>query len=180
RLLPSDSGVDPTRLAGLGTSPIVNVHVVYDRHVFDLAFAAGVRTPVQWVFDRTRGARLEHGQYLVVSLSAAEAELDMSGDDLRDRFLPALADLLPAAREARVETFFVTREHAATFRAAPGARARRPGPRTAIPGLALAGAWTDTGWPATMEGAVRSGHAAAREVLPTLVRELEPRTAVAV
>ncbi len=180
RLLPADSGVDPTRLAGLGTSPIVNVHVVYDRRVFDLPFAAGVRTPVQWLFDRTRGARLEQGQYLVVSLSAAEAELDMSGDDLRARFLPALADLLPAAREARVETFFVTREHAATFRAAPGARARRPGPRTAIPGLALAGAWTDTGWPATMEGAVRSGHAAAREVLVTLVSEPEPRAAVAV
>ena len=56
-------------------------------------------------------------------------------------------------------------EHAATFRAAPGARALRPGPRTHLPGFLLAGSWTDTGWPATMEGAVRSGHAAAREAL---------------
>ncbi|HVX33432.1 MAG TPA: FAD-dependent oxidoreductase, partial [Solirubrobacterales bacterium] len=73
----------------------------------------------------------------------------------------ALAELLPAARDAQVEAFFVTREHTATFRAAPGARALRPGPRTSRPGLLLAGTWTDTGWPATMEGAVRSGRAAA-------------------
>jgi uncharacterized protein with NAD-binding domain and iron-sulfur cluster len=64
-----------------------------------------------------------------------------------------------------LEHFFVTREHAATFRQAPGTRPLRPGPRTALPGLYLAGAWTDTGWPATMEGAVRSGIAAAREAL---------------
>jgi squalene-associated FAD-dependent desaturase len=165
KLLPSASGVDVARLARLGTSPIVNLHVVYDRPVFDLPFAAGVRTPVQWMFDRTAGSGLERGQYLAISLSAAEAELDMTVDELRARFLPALSDLLPQARQAQVHSFFVTREHAATFRASPGARALRPGPRTAIPGLVLAGAWTDTGWPATMEGAVRSGHAAAREAL---------------
>ena len=165
KLLPSASGVDVARLARLGTSPIVNLHVVYDRPVFDLPFAAGVRTPVQWMFDRTAGSGLARGQYLAISLSAAEAELDMTVDELRARFLPALSDLLPPARQAQVQSFFVTREHAATFRASPGARALRPGPRTAIPGLVLAGAWTDTGWPATMEGAVRSGHAAAREAL---------------
>ncbi len=165
KLLPPRSGVDVAHLARLGTSPIVNLHVVYDRPVFELPFAAGVRTPVQWMFDRTAGSGLEHGQYLAISLSAAEAELDMTVDELRARFLPALAELLPSAREAQVQSFFVTREHAATFRASPGARALRPGPRTAIPGLVLAGAWTDTGWPATMEGAVRSGHAAAREAL---------------
>ena len=76
--------------------------------------------------------------------------------------------VLPESRQARVEAFFVTREHSATFRAAPGARALRPGPRTQLSGLVLAGAFTDTGWPATMEGAVRSGLAAARQVLPAL------------
>jgi squalene-associated FAD-dependent desaturase len=165
KLLPERSGVDATRLARLGTSPIVNLHVVYDRRVFEEPFAAGVRTPVQWMFDRTGGSGLKSGQYLAISLSAADAELDMTVDELRARYLPALADLLPRARDAQVRSFFVTREHAATFRAAPGARALRPGPRTKIPGLVLAGAWTDTGWPATMEGAVRSGHAAAREAL---------------
>src|SRR5207248_8197845 len=72
RLLPPGSGVEPARLARLGTSPIVNVHVVYDRRVFDVPFAAGVRTPVQWLFDRTGPARLERGQYLAISLSAAD------------------------------------------------------------------------------------------------------------
>lgn len=110
------------------------------------------------------------GQYLALSLSAAEPELSMTAEELRVSYLAALRDLLPRAREANVEAFFVTREHAATFRAAPGARALRPGPRTQLSGLALAGAFTDTGWPATMEGAVRSGQAAAREVLRDLER----------
>jgi squalene-associated FAD-dependent desaturase len=165
RLLPREAGVDRERLLLLGSSPIVNLHVVYDRRVLEVPFAAGARTPVQWMFDRTAGAGLENGQYLAVSLSAAREELPMTVDDLRSRYLPALADLLPRARGARVEEFFVTREHAATFRAAPGARALRPGARTALPGLALAGSWTDTGWPATMESAVRSGRAAARVAL---------------
>ena len=165
RLIPEGAGVADERLRRLGTSPIVNLHVVFDRKVTDLPFAAGVATPVQWFFDRTESSGLEGGQYLAVSLSAAEAELSKTADELRGRYLAALAELLPAAREARVENFFVTREHAATFRAAPGARALRPGPRTQLRGLALAGTFTDTGWPATMEGAVRSGLAAAREVL---------------
>jgi squalene-associated FAD-dependent desaturase len=178
-LLPAGSGVDRVRLAGLGSSPIVNLHVVYARPVFALPFAAAVRTPVQWVFDRTRASGLDHGQYLAISLSAAEAELDMTVDDLRGRFLDALGELLPAAREAQVDSFFVTREHAATFRAAPGARALRPGPRTAMSGLVLAGAWTDTGWPATMEGAVRSGQAAAQEALSAVASKPEVGAAVA-
>jgi squalene-associated FAD-dependent desaturase len=165
RLLPGASGVDARALSRLGRSPIVNLHVRYDRRVLDVPFAAGVHTPVQWVFDRTESAGLGSGQYLVVSLSAADDEIAATADDLRERYLPALAELLPAAREATVELFFVTREHSATFRAAPGARALRPGARTRVRGLILAGSWTDTGWPATMEGAVRSGHVAAREAL---------------
>jgi uncharacterized protein with NAD-binding domain and iron-sulfur cluster len=173
RLLPAGAGVDPVRLARLGRSPIVNLHVVYDRRVLAEPFAAGVHTPVQWIFDRSASAGLDAGQYLVVSLSAAEAELDMTVEDLRARYLRALAELLPAAAGAGVETFFVTRDHAATFRAVPGARALRPGLRTAIPGLVLAGSWTDTGWPATMEGAVRSGRAAALEALAAVARKPE-------
>jgi squalene-associated FAD-dependent desaturase len=179
QLLPAGTGVEAAQLARLGTSPIVNLHVIYDRLVFDLPFAAVVGSPVQWLFDRTNGSGLRHGQYLAISLSAAEAELNMTVDELRGRFLPALSELLPGARDAQVDSFFVTREHAATFRAAPGARALRPGPRTAVPGLLLAGAWTDTGWPATMEGAVRSGRAAAREALRTMVTKPEAGAVVA-
>jgi squalene-associated FAD-dependent desaturase len=151
--------------ARLGISPIVNLHVVYDRRVMPFAFAAGVGSPVQWVFDRTATSGLDAGQCLAVSLSGADAEIDEPTGRLRARYLPALADLFPRARAAEVVRFFVTRERAATFRQAAGTAALRPGPRTDVPGLHLAGAWTDTGWPATMEGAVRSGIGAVREVL---------------
>jgi hydroxysqualene dehydroxylase len=179
RLLPPGALPDPGRLARLGRSPIVNLHVAYDRRVLELPFAAAARSPVQWLFDRTASSGLGSGQYLVVSLSAADSEIGMTVEDLRSRYLAALGELLPAARTANVETFFVTREHAATFRAEPGSRALRPGPLTALPGLVLAGAWTDTGWPATMEGAVRSGHAAAREALRAAPRADREMAAVA-
>ncbi len=170
-LLPEGALPDPGALERLGFSPIVNLHVVYDRPVLDRDFAAAVDSPVQFVFDRTASSGLDRGQCLAVSLSAADEEIETSAEDLERSFSAALARLLPAARDATIERFVVTRERFATFRAAPGARRARPGAQTAIPGLALAGAWTDTGWPATMEGAVRSGRTAARAVLPALGRE---------
>jgi squalene-associated FAD-dependent desaturase len=169
-LLPPEAAVDADRLQRLGSSPIVNVHVVYDRQVLDTPFAAGVGTPVPWLFDRGSPAIVPGGQYVAVSVSAADDEQSMEPDTLREHYLRALAALLPAARGARVERCFVTREHAATFRAAPGARALRAGPRTGLPSVVLAGSWTDTGWPATMEGAVRSGQTAAGTALATVPR----------
>jgi squalene-associated FAD-dependent desaturase len=156
------------RWEALGTSPIVNVHVVYDRRVTGLPFAAAVDSPVQWVFDKTRTAGVRAGQYLAVSLSAADGYVDVPVAALRERFLPALEQLFPAAAQARVTDFFVTRERRATFRQAPGCGALRPGAATSLPGLLLAGAWTDTGWPDTMEGAVRSGRTAAQELIRAL------------
>ncbi len=152
----------PEQWRELATSPIVNVHVIYDRRVTRLPFAAAVDSPVQWVFDRTGPSGLRSGQYLAVSLSAADGYVDVPASALRERFLPAMADLFPAARDARVTDFFVTRERRATLRQVPGCERLRPGAATARPGLVLAGAWTDTGWPDTMEGAVRSGLNAAR------------------
>jgi hydroxysqualene dehydroxylase len=165
RLVPTGAGVDPTDLLRLGRSPIIDVHVVFDRRVTDLEFAAAVESPVQFVFDRTDSAGMTSGQYLAVSVSAAETQLGDQPAVLVDRYVEALRALFPVAKSADVRDAVVTREHAATFRGVPGTCPLRPGPRTAIPGFVLAGAWTDTGWPATMEGAVRSGHAAAREVL---------------
>jgi hydroxysqualene dehydroxylase len=166
-------------LAALESSPIVNLHIVYDRSVCEEPFAAAVHTPVQYLIDRTgAGGVPAGGQYLAISLSDAEREMQMSVDALRETYLPAIRELLPRARGASVERFLVTREHAATFRAAPGTAALRPPARTAVPGLLLAGAWTDTGWPATLEGAVLSGHAAAREALASL--ELDGVSASAV
>jgi uncharacterized protein with NAD-binding domain and iron-sulfur cluster len=147
--------------AGLGAAPIVNVHVIYDRKVMDVPFAAAVDSPVQWVFDRTRisgmHARGDDGQYLAISLSAADEYANTPVAELREKFIPALADLFPLAAGATVTEFFVTREKRATFRGVPGTAKLRPRPATGLPGLVLAGSWTDTGWPDTMEGAVRSG-----------------------
>lgn len=163
-------GVPARAFGELGSSPIVNIHVVYDRRVCEHEFAAGVGTPVQYVFDRTEAAGVTKGQYLAVSISGAQEEMQMSAESLRERYLSALERLFPRARQARVLRYVASREHAATFAALPGVEHKRPAARTAIPGLALAGAWTDTGWPATLEGAVRSGHAAAQVALESLTR----------
>ena len=168
RLVPAAADPDAARFAELGAVPIVNLHVIYDRPVMPYPFAAGVGTPVQWVFDRTAAAVLSEGQALAVSLSGAGAYAQLPTEALREQFLGELARLFPAARAAQVRGFYVTREHQATFRQAPGSLARRPGPRTRLPNLFLAGAWTDTGWPATMEGAVRSGNRAGDHVLKAL------------
>ncbi|MGX2993544.1 hydroxysqualene dehydroxylase HpnE [Streptomyces sp. JNUCC 64] len=172
-LLPPGALDAPGRLLELGTSPILNLHVVYDRVVLRRPFFAALGSPVQWVFDRTAASGLTDGQYLAVSQSAAHHEIDEPVATLRERYLPELARLLPAARDARVRDFFVTRERTATFAPAPGTGALRPPARTKAPGLYLAGAWTATGWPATMEGAVRSGVSAADAALgvPGLPRD---------
>jgi squalene-associated FAD-dependent desaturase len=167
-LPPGALALAPGWAARLGSAPIVNVHVVLDRQVLHEPFVAGVGTPVQWVFDRTGQSGLTSGQYLAVSLSAAQGWIDRPTADVLGEVLPALRALLPGAADAEVRDAFVTRERAATFAPRPGTAADRPGPRTRARGLVLAGAWTDTGWPATMEGAVRSGTAAAQTLLSEL------------
>jgi squalene-associated FAD-dependent desaturase len=152
----------------LGTSPIVNVHLVLDRKVTDLPLAACVDSPVQFVFDRTVASGAKSGQCLVISLSAADSYMATGSPELVSTFFEALRGLFPAARQARLVDAIVTREKAATFRAVPGTAAFRPPTNTEVPGLFLAGAWCDTGWPATMEGAVRSGQQAASQALALL------------
>ncbi|MET8948401.1 hydroxysqualene dehydroxylase HpnE [Streptomyces sp. NPDC004542] len=169
-LLPPGALDAPERLLGIGTAPILNVHVVYDRKVLSSPFFAALGSPVQWVFDRTEASGLGQGQYLALSQSAAHDEIDAPVAALRERYLPELRRLLPRARDAEVRDFFVTRERTATFAPAPGVGRLRPGARTKAPGLYLAGAWTATGWPATMESAVRSGVSAADAALNALGR----------
>lgn len=147
----------------LGSSPIVNVHIWYDRPVVDELFTAIVDSPAQWVFNRSAmGAAPGPGQHLAVSISGARDEVELKKRVLIGQIVEELAVLFPAARAATVERAICVKERNATFAAAPGQAARRPGPRTPVDHVVLAGAWTDTGWPATMEGAVRSGMLAAR------------------
>jgi squalene-associated FAD-dependent desaturase len=170
-LLPEGALDAPERLLEIGTAPILNVHVVYDRKVLSTPFVAALGSPVQWVFDRTEASGLVgDGQYLALSQSAAHDEIDEPVAALRERYLPELERLLPRARGAEVRDFFVTRERTATFAPTPGVGRLRPGARTRIPGLYLAGSWTATGWPATMESAVRSGVGAVGAALGALGR----------
>jgi hydroxysqualene dehydroxylase len=169
-LLPPGALPDRCRPSRLGNSPIVNVHVRFDRRVTNLPFFAGLGTDAQWVFDRTASSGAgspgaASGQYLAVSISGADEYIGARPEQLEARVLGSLRQLLPEARDAKVVGTLVTREHHATFRAVPGSAADRAPTRTLIPGLVLAGAWTATGWPPTMEGAVRSGVNAARAVL---------------
>ncbi|MDE0234867.1 MAG: hydroxysqualene dehydroxylase HpnE [bacterium] len=162
-LLPPGSLPAQDRLGDLGVSPIINVHLVYDRPITDLGMFAAVGSDVEYVFDRTEAAGLDDGrQCLALSLSAADAYLGWSAADLIAHFSGELARLLPAAARATLTESIVTREPTATFNGLPGTHRLRAGAECAIPGVYLAGAWCDTGWPATMEGAVRSGTRAGR------------------
>jgi uncharacterized protein with NAD-binding domain and iron-sulfur cluster len=155
----------------------VNLHVHYDRRVLDEPLAAALDSPVQWMFDRTAASGAREGQLVAISLSHALDEIGASVAELRSRYLPALERLLPAARSAGVLDFAVTHEPRATFKAAPGTAKLRPGSRTPVERVYLAGSWTATGWPATMESAVRSGLAAAELALaeaPALDEISEP------
>ena len=178
RLLPPGVLAPHVRPSELGRSPIVNVHLLYDRPVMAEPFIAGIDSPVQFVFDRTgsSGAPAGH-QMIAVSLSAADDYSTWSGEDLIAHFTAELARLLAPARGARVVHAIATREPLATFRGGPGSDRHRAPTRTALPGVFLAGAWTATRWPATMEGAVRSGASAAVAARDTLVRRSAPRRA---
>jgi squalene-associated FAD-dependent desaturase len=182
-LLPAGAVERPAPFAELGASPIVNIHLVYDRRVLDAEMLAAAGSPVQWIFDRTVSSGLAESrpgvQYLALSQSAAGRWVETPAAELTETFAAEMRRLLPGARDAELVEAFVTRERTATFRQAPGSLALRPGPATALPGLALAGAWTDTGWPATMEGAVRSGLVAVRVALDGLRRRAAASTAAA-
>jgi squalene-associated FAD-dependent desaturase len=166
-LLPEASAGTAAKLRRIQHSPIVNVVLVYDRPVLDVPFLAVVGSPLQWIFDRTASAGVERGQCLAVSLSAADEWIDRPTSEVRDMVTRELARVSLAARATRVRLALVAREREATPRQSAGTGSLRPTADTRIPGLALAGAWTATGWPATMEGAARSGIAASQCALRT-------------
>jgi hydroxysqualene dehydroxylase len=132
--------------------PIVDVHLWYDRPVLGCDFAALLDSPVQWVFEKSPG-------YVCCSLSAADTLVGRPESELVELGRTALAEVLPRAARAHLLRGAATRDPEATFIPAPGVR--RPGPSTRMSNLVIAGAWTDTGWPATIESAVLSGRTAA-------------------
>jgi squalene-associated FAD-dependent desaturase len=165
-LAPAALAGEAARWSLLRSSPVVSVHVIYGSRVTRLPFAAVAGSPVCWVIDKSDAAGLQAGQYLAASIPAADEYVDMPAAQLREHVLPVLDRVFPTAAGASIEDFFVTRERRATIRHEPGTRQLRPA--FGLPGLAIAGAWTDTGWPDTMEGAVRSGRSAALKLIADL------------
>jgi squalene-associated FAD-dependent desaturase len=154
------------RIANLNVSPITSVHLWFDRRVMDEPFLTSVDQTVQWVFNKSAlGSPTAAGQYLQVVISASHALAQLSQQEIINICRKELADLMPACGEAKVTRAVVIRETSATFAPEPGCDRWRPAERTPIRNLFLAGDWTRTGWPATMESAVRSGYRAAEAIL---------------
>ena len=169
-LLPADLGDIGCfrRGAALEWSPILNVHVWYEEPVTEEAVLCVLGSPLHWIFskppqDPVGGRRPVPvtAQHLNLVVSASRTFLGSGPEEIVPLLLEEVAAHLPAARAVPVVAARVVHERRATFRAVPGSEAHRPPQHTPVPNLALAGAWTATGWPSTLEGAVRSGRAAA-------------------
>jgi len=167
RLLPGDLNERPpfSTLARIATAPILDLHLWFDRPVLAEPFVVGIRSAIQAVFDVTRIHGTSGPTHLVVSQSAARSWIDRPVDAVRDELIEALRTLVPQARRAELMDALVVRHPRATVLAAPGSDLLRPSTETGVRGLFLAGDWTATGWPSTIEGAIRSGRTAARAAL---------------
>jgi len=158
-------------LERIGVSPITGVHFWFDRAVMWEPFVTLLDTTTQWIFNKTElygsknGSNAEKGQYLQLVISASYDLLQKPRQEIIDLCLREVRQALPAAREANLVKATVIKEAAATFSPQPGVDQWRPRQETSVRGMFLAGDWTATGWPATMEGAVRSGYLAAEAVL---------------
>jgi len=152
-------------LRRLRVSPITGVHFWFDRDVMTEPFLTALDTTTQWIFNKSRLYGQPGGRYLQLVISASYDLLPRPRQEIIDLCRAELRALLPATREAKLEKATVVKEAAATFSPEPGSDRWRPSQRTSLPNLYLAGDWTKTGWPATMEGAVRSGYLAAEAIL---------------
>jgi zeta-carotene desaturase len=148
----------PLDVAGFAHSPITGIHLWFDRPITSLPHATLLDRTIQWMFNKGEG------RYIQLVVSASRSLETMPRAEVIALALRELAEFFPVVRAAKLEKSHVVKEIRATFSAAPGLESRRPLSRTPIPNLFLAGDWTRSGWPATMEGAVRSGYLAAEAV----------------
>jgi len=169
-----------SRLSQLEAAPISSLHFWFDRPITPLPHAVFVSGLVQWVFNRSRDQTAanepasatvsDRTYYYQVVISASRNVLEEPSEVIRDRVLAELGRVWPAAREAQLRHWRLVTEHRAVFSVTPGSDQLRPVQQSPIPHLQFAGDWTQTGWPATMEGAVRSGFLAAENVLALMER----------
>ncbi len=148
----------PIDLTPFQHSPITGIHLWFDRPITDLPHATLLDRTIQWMFNKSEG------RYVQLVVSASRGLETMPRAEVITRAVRELAEFFPIVREAKLEKAHVVKEIRATFSAAPGLESMRPVSRTLIPNLYLAGDWTRSGWPATMEGAVRSGYLAAEAI----------------
>ncbi len=194
-MLPEEMSEENGSLAGLrhiNTSPITGVHLWFDRTVMKEPFLTLLDHTTQWIFnksllyaaDETEGHKarpmgqvvegsgtqsgVPGGQYLQLVISASYDLVPRLRQEIIDLCVKELADVLPATREAKVVKATVIKEINATFSPEPGVDRWRPGQESSVKNLYLAGDWTRTGWPSTMEGAVRSGYLAAEALLASV------------
>jgi squalene-associated FAD-dependent desaturase len=159
----------PLNPAHFITAPITTIHLWYDREITTLDHAVLLDTRIQWIFNKSRIRRHDPalGSYLELVISASHAELSLSREQILASALAELELFFPAVRNATLLKSAVLKEARATFSVTPGLDAHRPTSTTAHPNLYLAGDYTATDWPSTMESAVRSGRLAAAAALAT-------------
>ncbi len=193
RILPHAAESEPIReqLAQFTSSPITGIHFWFDREITALDHAVLLDRTIQWMFQKSRILSGRNpsadepsaaGSYLELVVSSSKSLVEMGRNEILDLALRELTEFFPAAKEARVLKSTVVKEVHATFSPAPGLERHRPTPLTAWPRVFLSGDWTATGWPATMEGAVRGGYITAQVLANTrgddstfLVPDLAPR-----
>jgi zeta-carotene desaturase len=161
-----------TRILSLRPAPIISINLWFDRPITDLEFVGLRGTTLQWLFNKSmifsmpeRGSSAANCQYVSLVLSGAHEHIAKAKEELLSLALREIGQLLPPAKNAKLVHSLVIKERSATFSPAVGMESARPAARTPIRGLYLAGDWTATGLPATIEGAVKSGYTAAGEIL---------------
>jgi zeta-carotene desaturase len=170
RVLPEAAESAPLRgmISHFENSPITGIHLWFDRQITDLDHAVLLDRTIQWMFHKSRLQPMRaqgegagsSGSYVELVVSSSKTLIDKSRSEIVDLALAEVREFFPAAREANLVKATVIKEVNATYSPRPGIDSFRPSAKTPWPRVFLAGDWTATGWPATMEGAVRSGYLA--------------------
>jgi zeta-carotene desaturase len=185
-LLPADAVAEEIKkkLAHFEASPITGIHLWFDREITPLPHAVLLDRTIQWLFHKSKfqPKREGEGSYVELVVSASKSLVQKSREEVLELAVRELAEFFPIVKAAKVVKAAVIKEIYATYAIVPGLDRYRPEAKTGWPRIFLAGDWTATGWPATMEGAVRSGYLAAEAVMESLgearkfmVADLPPR-----
>jgi squalene-associated FAD-dependent desaturase len=175
KLLPAQNGTGEVstalrqQLEQFESSPITGIHLWFDREITDLPHAVLLDRTIQWIFQKSklqpqRQQGDVQGSYVELVVSSSKSLVDMGRQEIIDLALRELAEFFPAVKTAALVKATVVKEIHATYSALPGSDSYRPSTHSPWPRIVLAGDWTATGWPATMEGAVRSGYTSAQAI----------------